>query len=265
MQLRAEGLSPHLAKGLARIYTVHGDEPLLAQEAADQIRAAARQQGFGERQIFTVSGAYFDWAPVLAAAVFIGGFGVYKSVSPLVVGLFVILRPEASLSDEALRDVDVADSETLVSGPVRPAPATWRIALLVAAGGALGAMLRFGLLGRRHLLRELDVHQAESLLEAAAERAVVRLGAEPAWRGGSGAAITAWVTSSAASVGSAGASGARAPAASAASSTVVPLVQRVAAQATTMKAAIRFVRSAPRKTSTRLAARSSSRSPLSAT
>ena len=43
----------------------------------------------------------------------------------------------------ALRDVDVADSETLVSGPVRPAPATWRIALLVAAGGALGAMLRF--------------------------------------------------------------------------------------------------------------------------
>jgi DNA polymerase-3 subunit delta len=68
MQLRAEGLGAHLAKGLARIYTVHGDEPLLAQEAADQIRAAARAQGFGERQIFTVSGAYFDWAPVLAAA-----------------------------------------------------------------------------------------------------------------------------------------------------------------------------------------------------
>jgi DNA polymerase III subunit delta len=68
MQLRAEGLAGHLTKGLARIYTVHGDEPLLAQEAADQIRAAARLQGFGERQIFTVAGAYFDWAPVLAAA-----------------------------------------------------------------------------------------------------------------------------------------------------------------------------------------------------
>ena len=68
MQLRAEALGPHLAKGLARIYTVHGDEPLLAQEAADQIRAAARANGFGERQIFIVSGAYFDWAPVLAAA-----------------------------------------------------------------------------------------------------------------------------------------------------------------------------------------------------
>ncbi|MFN3860877.1 MAG: DNA polymerase III subunit delta [Roseateles sp.] len=68
MQLRAEALAAHLNKGLARIYTVHGDEPLLAQEAADQIRAAARAQGFGERQIFTVSGAHFDWAPVLAAA-----------------------------------------------------------------------------------------------------------------------------------------------------------------------------------------------------
>jgi len=68
MQLRAEGLSAHLSKGLARIYTVHGDEPLLAQEAADQIRAAAKAQGFGERQIFTVAGAYFDWAPVMAAA-----------------------------------------------------------------------------------------------------------------------------------------------------------------------------------------------------
>jgi DNA polymerase III subunit delta len=68
MQLRAEALAAHLVKGLARIYTVHGDEPLLAQEAADQIRAAAKAQGFGERQIFTVAGAYFDWAPVLAAA-----------------------------------------------------------------------------------------------------------------------------------------------------------------------------------------------------
>jgi DNA polymerase-3 subunit delta len=68
MQVRAEALAAHLAKTLARVYTVYGDEPLLAQEAADLIRAAARANGFGERQVFTVSGAYFDWAPVLAAA-----------------------------------------------------------------------------------------------------------------------------------------------------------------------------------------------------
>lgn len=68
MQLRADALAPQLAKGLKPLYTVWGDEPLLAQEAADAIRAAARAQGFGERQVFTVSGAYFDWGPVLAAA-----------------------------------------------------------------------------------------------------------------------------------------------------------------------------------------------------
>lgn len=43
----------------------------------------------------------------------------------------------------ALRFEGVIGSETLGSGPVGPPPARWRIALLVAAGGALGAILRF--------------------------------------------------------------------------------------------------------------------------
>jgi DNA polymerase-3 subunit delta len=68
MQLRAEQLADHLKKGLAPLYVVHGDEPLLAQEAADAIRAAARAAGFDERQTYTVAGAHFDWSAVLAAA-----------------------------------------------------------------------------------------------------------------------------------------------------------------------------------------------------
>lgn len=68
MQIRAEALPQQLSKGLRPIYTVYGDEPLLAQEAADTIRAAARAQGYGERKVFIVAGAYFDWSPVLAAA-----------------------------------------------------------------------------------------------------------------------------------------------------------------------------------------------------
>jgi len=68
MQLRADGLAKHLSAGLRPLYTVHGDEPLLAQEAADVIRAAARADGYCERKVFTVAGAYFDWTPVLAAA-----------------------------------------------------------------------------------------------------------------------------------------------------------------------------------------------------
>ena len=68
MQIRADALTQALAKGLRPIYTVYGDEPLLAQEAADTIRAAAKADGYDERKVFIVAGAYFDWAPVLAAA-----------------------------------------------------------------------------------------------------------------------------------------------------------------------------------------------------
>jgi DNA polymerase-3 subunit delta len=68
MQIRAEGLTQHFAKGLRPIYTVYGDEPLLAQEAGDLIRAAARAQGYGERKVFTVAGNHFDWAQVQGAA-----------------------------------------------------------------------------------------------------------------------------------------------------------------------------------------------------
>lgn len=67
MQLAAAQLSQHLAKGLRPLYTLHGDEPLLVQEAADAIRAAARARGYTERTVHTVSGAHFDWSAVLAA------------------------------------------------------------------------------------------------------------------------------------------------------------------------------------------------------
>ena len=68
MQLRPEQLDAALARGLRPLYTLHGDEPLLAQEAADAIRAAARAAGYSERQVFTASGAHFDWSAVLGAA-----------------------------------------------------------------------------------------------------------------------------------------------------------------------------------------------------
>jgi hypothetical protein len=67
MQLASAQLGPHLQKGLKSLYTIHGDEPLLAQEAADAIRAAARTQGYTERSSYTVAGAHFDWSAVLAA------------------------------------------------------------------------------------------------------------------------------------------------------------------------------------------------------
>ncbi len=68
MQVRTEQLNAHLAKGLKPLYTVWGDEPLLAQEALDTLRAAARAAGCTERQVHTVSGARFDWSSLLGAS-----------------------------------------------------------------------------------------------------------------------------------------------------------------------------------------------------
>ncbi len=68
MQLAPNQLAAHLSKGPGSLYILHGDEPLLIQEAADAIRAAARTLGFTERSVFTVAGANFDWSGVLAAA-----------------------------------------------------------------------------------------------------------------------------------------------------------------------------------------------------
>ncbi len=66
MQISLHQLGTHLQRGLKPLYTVHGDEPLLQQEALDAIRLAARAQGYTERTSHTVMGAHFDWGAVLA-------------------------------------------------------------------------------------------------------------------------------------------------------------------------------------------------------
>ncbi len=68
MQLRSDQLPAALARGLKSLYTIHGDEPLLAQEAGDLIRQAARAAGYSERKVFSVSGAHFDWSGLLGAS-----------------------------------------------------------------------------------------------------------------------------------------------------------------------------------------------------
>ena len=68
MQLSADRLAGHLEREMRAVYTVWGDEPLLVQEAADRIRAAARAAGCSERQVHTVAGAHFDWSALLGAS-----------------------------------------------------------------------------------------------------------------------------------------------------------------------------------------------------
>ncbi|OJW99005.1 DNA polymerase III subunit delta [Thiobacillus sp. 65-1402] len=66
MNIPADRLSDHLARGLAALYVVVGDEPLAAQEAGDAIRAAARAAGHSERTVYTVQGRY-NWQGIFAA------------------------------------------------------------------------------------------------------------------------------------------------------------------------------------------------------
>lgn len=66
MQIKPEQLKAHLAKNLAPLYFVTGDDPLLVQESSDAIRAAARKAGCSEREVHHVEG-HFDWQGFLQA------------------------------------------------------------------------------------------------------------------------------------------------------------------------------------------------------
>jgi len=79
MQLRADLLASHLGKTLAPLYVLHGDEPLLVMEAGDAVRAAARVQGYTEREVL-VAGSGFKWDSLMLAAGNLSLFGGNKLV-----------------------------------------------------------------------------------------------------------------------------------------------------------------------------------------
>ncbi len=74
MRLRNDQLASQLQKQLSPIYLISGDEPLQMQEAADEVRSAARSQGFTEREVLDTA-AGFDWAALNAAAESLSLFG----------------------------------------------------------------------------------------------------------------------------------------------------------------------------------------------
>ena len=67
MKLQARHLPGHLARELASVYLVAGDEPLLVSEALQEIRARARADGFEERELHVVERA-FKWKELEAGA-----------------------------------------------------------------------------------------------------------------------------------------------------------------------------------------------------
>ena len=77
MNLRPHQLAAHLARTLAPVYVIHGDEPLLALEAGDAVREAARKAGCADREVLVVERG-FDWDAFVAANANLGLFGTRK-------------------------------------------------------------------------------------------------------------------------------------------------------------------------------------------
>lgn len=78
-KLRPEQLSRELTKNIAPIYWVSGDEPLVVQECSDDIRSAAKQQGFSERELYHVDNS-FDWNLLHYAGQSLSLFGGQKII-----------------------------------------------------------------------------------------------------------------------------------------------------------------------------------------
>ena len=111
--LRAEQLEASLTRGLAPLYLLHGDEPLLAMEAGDAIRKKARADGFSEREVL-VTDRTFNWSALHAAGASMSLFGDRKLVElripggkPGTQGAEAIVAFCASLSPEVLTIVSV--------------------------------------------------------------------------------------------------------------------------------------------------------------
>jgi DNA polymerase-3 subunit delta len=114
MRIKALQLAAQLARGLAPVYLICGAEPLQLGEAAQAVRAAARAQGFDEREVLEVE-ASFDWGRLGAAAQTLSLFSARR--------LIELRVPSARLGKEggeavrAYCDRPAADTLLLILAP----------------------------------------------------------------------------------------------------------------------------------------------------
>ncbi|MCD6732921.1 MAG: DNA polymerase III subunit delta [Burkholderiaceae bacterium] len=112
-QVRAEGLAAALGRGVPPLVWIHGDEPLLVQEAADAVRRTLRTAGFDERRVFE-GGRGFRADAFLAEANALSLFASRRLVE-----LRLANKPNReigqALADAAAQACD--DTRLLVTGP----------------------------------------------------------------------------------------------------------------------------------------------------
>src|SRR5690606_28449075 len=96
MKVQPEQFPADLARGLRPIYLVTSDEPLLVDEALDQLRDAARQKGLDERESH-VADRSLDWQLVT---------GSLQNLSLFSAGKLVEIRlPNGAPGDEGSRSI----------------------------------------------------------------------------------------------------------------------------------------------------------------
>ena len=172
MKLTPDSLVTHLEQHLLPAYLISGDEPLLAGEAADAVRARARTAGFTEREVhFLERGS--DWDDVRASAGNLSLFGSRRLLEVrLPSGRPGVAGNKALLS---LLERDDPDTLLLVLTPRldRDAQAAQWLRVLESRGGwvqvwPVEAEKLVGWLRRRCRRLELDID--EQALALIAER-----------------------------------------------------------------------------------------------
>jgi len=121
MQLKAEQLAAQLDKGLKPVYAIHGDEALLVLEAADAVRAAARKNGYDQREVYEPAGRSFDWSELAHAGASLSLFGGKKIVELRLTGK---IAAQASAAIVAWCDDPSPEALLLVTMP-RPEGGGW--------------------------------------------------------------------------------------------------------------------------------------------
>ncbi|MGH6692057.1 MAG: DNA polymerase III subunit delta [Gammaproteobacteria bacterium] len=153
MRIDTEQLAQHLQRALAPLYTVHGQETLLALEAADRIRQQARAQGYSEREVL-IAEAGFDWSQLAMSANSLSLFGSRRilelrvpSGKPGTEGAEALKRFASDLPADtvALVSLPRLDRATLASGWFE---ALEQAGLAVAANAVAPARLPQWLAGR---------------------------------------------------------------------------------------------------------------------
>ncbi len=122
MRIDSEQLPQRLERKLDALYTVFGEEPLLALEAADRIRHHARRAGYEEREVLTVESG-FDWSQLGASGSSLSLFGSRRIVElriptgkPGTEGADAIKRYTADLPPDTLTLVSLPKVDRTTQG-----------------------------------------------------------------------------------------------------------------------------------------------------